>query len=49
MTGLENRKVSSVDEVSENLLDSSIDYSSVNSRLKDEREKSMNFLKQQLQ
>lgn len=49
MTGLENRKVSSVDEVSENLLESSIDYSSVNSRLKVEREKSLNFLKQQLQ
>lgn len=48
MTGLESRKVSSVDDVSENLLDSSIDYSSVNSRLKIEREKSINFLKQQL-
>lgn len=49
MTGLKSRKVSSADEVSENLLESSIDYSSVNSRLKVEREKSLNFLKQQLQ
>ena len=49
MTGLESRKVSSVDDVSENLLDNSIDFTLANSRLKVEREKSIKFLKQQLQ
>lgn len=49
MTGLESRKVSCVEDVSEHLLNSPIDYSSVNIRLEAEREKSMKFLKQQLQ
>lgn len=45
MTGLESRKVSTLDDVTDTLINSRIDYSSANKRLQEERETSMMFLK----
>lgn len=46
MTGLEWRKVSDANEVTDELIDKPIDYSIANKKIKVEREKSISFLKE---
>ena len=45
LAGLEYRKVSTVDDVTEKLINNSIDYVLVNNRLEMKREESKSFLK----
>jgi len=49
VTGLEWRKVSDVNDVTDELISMTIDYSTVNGKIKTEREKSISFLKEILE